>query len=705
MKTIPDQGTTVIPMGAGERAAVVPREAHLEFLGLKRNPFPVSPDAVHFFLPARTDTLLTEILHAIRARKGFLVLTGEVGLGKTTISKRVLNILEEQGIHTALVFNTFLQGGDLLAEINNDFGIPAEAAGPGPQGLLNALYAFLMERYGAGANCAILIDDAQNLTNESLEMLRMVSNLETSAEKLVQILLVGQPELNERLNQESMRQLKSRIVVNAVAMPYSLDDLKSYVHFKLTSAGHSGTLQISEALFRRIHQLTGGNPRRINILLDRCLYGLFAYGTTRLNPRILDEVAQELGMMTPAKTASGVSVRGRWMLGAAALALLLGGGAWVWWQVVGTPLSLPVALPAGSDLVASLEESRKAREQAEMAVADLRREVERLKREDARREAAVVPATASQPTPAPVAQGSPGSPVSVDRGGVPSGTAASTASGLPAPQRVAEAELRQAVDALLAGHSLQDADGGFANALARGTLDEADRWVHAHNGQRLVVLRERYGEHVRNRSVLRLTGPNGDAQNLFIWKPPVNLTVLPTEPHDSVHWLQARLGDIGLYLDALDGMAGPRTQNALAAFQRLAGLDDTGRVDGSTLFLLAEGKLKRGWGVQVVSLNSSEAAREVVVLYQRRGFPAFLQTLIDTQGHAWNVVRVGPYRLRDEARRALDALIPLTTQPSVLVDLLTTQPFVEAPPQSAAPTGRDTPAAAAPAAVDSGDRR
>ncbi|MBF0190028.1 MAG: AAA family ATPase [Magnetococcales bacterium] len=275
-------------------------EAYLRFLGLKRNPFPVAPDAEVFFLPTRIDTLITEVLHCIHTRKGFLMITGEVGLGKTTVSRRILRTLDETRVETALVFNTFIQGTALLEEINRDFGIAVEGK-TGPQEQMAALNRFLIDRYSAGINCAIVIDDAQNLTLESLEMVRMISNLEDHAEKLVQILLVGQPELETKLDAHELRQLKSRIVVHARMRPYDLEELKRYVAFKLTSSGSAGGVTIPDSSYRLLHALTGGNPRRLNNLMDRCLYGLFAYNTMRLSRRLILEVARELNMSRPTR--------------------------------------------------------------------------------------------------------------------------------------------------------------------------------------------------------------------------------------------------------------------------------------------------------------------------------------------------------------------------------------------------------------------
>ncbi|MBF0152605.1 MAG: AAA family ATPase [Magnetococcales bacterium] len=356
---------------------VAQKEAFLDFLGLKRNPFPVSPDNEYFFLPSRIDALISEILHSIFTRKGFLVITGEVGLGKTTISQRILRLLDGEGVESALVFNTFLQGSDLLNEIVKDFGI---ATGDNTlQGRIEALNRFLMDRYAIGKNCAIIIDDAQNLSTESLELIRMISNLETNAEKLVQILLVGQPELIDKLNTHEMRQLKSRVVVHAEVRPLDREELKQYVYFKLSTAGSQGGVQISDRIFKVMHALTGGNPRRINNLMDRCLYGLFAYNTHRISRRLLMEVAAEVGFGMPKKPWK------RWLtMGAGAAALT---AALVW--IVLHPGFLSQGLAVKSDTVSTeLAKARLLQQNAEKEAAKARAAQEKAHAEELKAKAA-----------------------------------------------------------------------------------------------------------------------------------------------------------------------------------------------------------------------------------------------------------------------------------------------------------------------------
>ncbi|MBF0588530.1 MAG: AAA family ATPase [Magnetococcales bacterium] len=338
------------------------REAYLAYLGLKRNPFPVAPDAETFFLPARVDALIAEILHSIHTRKGFMVVTGEVGLGKTTISHRLMRILDEGKVNTALVFNTFLQGADLLEEINRDFGIDVEK-GLDSRSHLAALNAFLIEQYHQGRNCAIVLDDAQNLTQESLELVRMISNLETNAEKLVQILMVGQTELAEKLDAHELRQLKSRIVVYGVMHPYDLDELKQYVFFRLNASGGVGNITIPDDTFKAVHQLTSGNPRLINKLMDRSLYALFAYNTQKLTRKLVVEVAAEVALVMPKRSWKPLALKlGLSAVGIGALGAL---AAFLWFKM---PPSSATDEPSATPVVQKVQPAPSATDQAQQPV-------------------------------------------------------------------------------------------------------------------------------------------------------------------------------------------------------------------------------------------------------------------------------------------------------------------------------------------------
>lgn len=240
-------------------------------LGLSRNPFPPTPDAGSYFFTPRLEEDFAEIAHCIEARKGFILLTGEVGLGKSTMVRRLLDTLKDKNCHSALVLNTFLQDSALLSAIQSDFGLPPSDSVE--QGLAR-LTDFLIERHQADETSLLVIDDAQNLSVQSLELVRLLCNLETGQEKLLQILLVGQPELEETLATPELRQLKSRIVKHARLSGLHKDEMPRYFDFRVNAAGAQGRLSIEPAAVDIVYRVTQGNLRQIHLVLDRCLYGL-----------------------------------------------------------------------------------------------------------------------------------------------------------------------------------------------------------------------------------------------------------------------------------------------------------------------------------------------------------------------------------------------------------------------------------------------
>lgn len=263
---------------------------HLTTLGLHRNPFPPAPDAQCYFYTPQLDVELAEVAHCIEARKGFMLITGEVGLGKSTFVRRLLDIVESKGATVALVFNTFLQDRELLSAINHDFGITAQANMALDMAALNA---FLLQQAEEGKPCVLVIDDAQNLSQESLELVRLLCNLETDQEKLLQIVLAGQPELLETLNQNNLRQLKSRIVKHVHLKSLSLLETGRYFDFRLTEAGSAGRLTLDPTACRLLHRVSGGNLRQIHLILDRCLYGLVATRSHVITPKLIKAAIKE----------------------------------------------------------------------------------------------------------------------------------------------------------------------------------------------------------------------------------------------------------------------------------------------------------------------------------------------------------------------------------------------------------------------------
>ncbi len=312
-------------------------------LGLTRNPFPPTPDASSYFFTDALQEQFAEVLHCVQARKGFVLLTGEVGLGKSTFVRRLLDTLPPDAVRSALVFNTFLQREALLSAILRDFGLePTDDMDEA----LARLNRFLLAEHRAGRTCLLVIDDAQNLQPASLELVRLLCNLETGQEKLLQIVLAGQPELETLLDGQDLRQLKSRIVKHARLVGLEADQVLRYFEMRVSAAGASGRIALQPRAARALHRATQGNLRRIHLVLDRCLYGLAAQGGGTIDAALLRAALDDVAVGAP-------PARGRpgWRaaLAVGGLGLMaLGVGAAYVWPTAQTPAvaPAPVAPPA-----------------------------------------------------------------------------------------------------------------------------------------------------------------------------------------------------------------------------------------------------------------------------------------------------------------------------------------------------------------------
>jgi type II secretory pathway predicted ATPase ExeA len=215
-----------------------------EFYGLRANPFNVNPDPRYLFLTRHTEEALACLTYGIQSRKGFVLLTGEVGTGKTTLINKLLEWLRLQQVATAFIFNSRLNVPQFLDYMMADFGIPCDSRAKSQ--VLLRLYNWLLDRYRAGETAVLIVDEAQNLTDEVLEEIRMLTNLETFTEKLLQIVLVGQPELEQKLKQPQLRQLRQRLTLRAKTHPLTLDETKAYV--ERTADFHSGVIGIDTSV-------------------------------------------------------------------------------------------------------------------------------------------------------------------------------------------------------------------------------------------------------------------------------------------------------------------------------------------------------------------------------------------------------------------------------------------------------------------------
>jgi general secretion pathway protein A len=265
-----------------------------EFYGLRANPFNVNPDPRYLFLTRHTEEALACLTYGIQSRKGFVLLTGEVGTGKTTLINKLLEWLRLQQVATAFVFNSRLNTTQFLDYMMADFGIPCDSKAKSQ--VLLRLYNWLLDRYRAGETAVLIVDEAQNLTDEVLEEIRMLTNLETFTEKLLQIVLVGQPELEQKLKQPQLRQLRQRLSLRAKTHPLTLEETKAYIQQRLRIAGASGEPIFAAESLAEIHRYANGIPRVINLLCEHCLVSAFVDQQKVIVPSVVETVALDFDL-------------------------------------------------------------------------------------------------------------------------------------------------------------------------------------------------------------------------------------------------------------------------------------------------------------------------------------------------------------------------------------------------------------------------
>lgn len=521
---------------------------YLSRLGLDSNPFPVVPDASNYYLPEHLNTILLEIIHVIDTRKGFAVVIGDIGLGKTTMTRVLMGRLHDLGMSTSLVFNTINQGEMLLAEINKDFGI--KVSGEGLAAQMNALNMHLLACYEKGENCAIVIDDAQHLTVDSLELIRQISNLETDHEKIVQILLVGQPELNEKLQQHGLRQLKSRIVYQATVRLYSQEETQHYVNFKLNAAGNKGLIQIPASSIRVLQRISGGSPRLINAMMDRYLYGLVACRCKKLNGKQFRAIALESGLFAvPNKYAlsSWLGWGAGSVLVAIAASLLFFGNT-----QKNNSFSVAELIPAFTGRANT----------AELFKADTKLNSEGDEPIKVPAEEAVVSMKH---------QLSSKSDIEVD----------------------GSSEEALSIKDPLLSQFLNDYDYAahqklFITAISQGMPDSEVKKINKLGELKLIIL-PNVSEKLRQQFSIYTMAPTelSSMKYLFLWNPSLVLEGFYFGyQSDSVKQLQQRLSALNFYTDVVDGVVGIKTMSAVARFQAAHKLMPTGQPDNAVLFLL-----------------------------------------------------------------------------------------------------------------------
>jgi general secretion pathway protein A len=313
-----------------------------QFYGLREKPFTLTPNPRYIFYTDRYRAALEHLLYGIDQREGFMLLTGMVGTGKTTLCRELLERLRDGRTQTALIFNPFLNATELLQALLTEFGcsFPPDAS---KRDLLDRLNRYLLAQLVAGHTCVAVIDEAQHLSPELLEQMRVLSNLETETEKLLQIILVGQPELRERIQQPSLAQLDQRVSLRCSLSDLTLEETERYIYHRLQIAGASGGFTFTRAAIRRLHQESQGIPRLINLIADRTLLAGYVSRATKLAPKHVRQALQSLrGEDSVERAPAALSGRSRsngwrsrWRrplaLTAALLMLLLAGVAAAWY--------------------------------------------------------------------------------------------------------------------------------------------------------------------------------------------------------------------------------------------------------------------------------------------------------------------------------------------------------------------------------------
>ena len=333
---------------------------YLKMFGLQEKPFHITPNPRFIFLSKNHKEAFAHLLYGVQQRVGFMALVGEVGTGKTTVLRTLLQQLEDSDCRVALVFNPCLSSLELLQTIHREFGIPFNPAEGNLARLHDSLNRFLLEQRQAGQTVVLVIDEAQNLDPTVLEQLRLLSNLETETDKLLQLIIVGQPELGQMLERHELRQLKQRLVVRYRLTTMDAEDTSTYIRHRLRVAGHRGTALFSAAALKQIYALTRGLPRLINILCDRALLVAYTREENSVDRRCIDEARAELA-------GEPLRPRIRPVFALLLILALLAGGTWLFYRELAPEMRsqtamAPVPIPTRPDSEPPAAEAAKAPE-------------------------------------------------------------------------------------------------------------------------------------------------------------------------------------------------------------------------------------------------------------------------------------------------------------------------------------------------------
>jgi general secretion pathway protein A len=276
------------------------------FYNLKDQPFRLTPDPAFMYMTANHREALAGLVYSVCTRPGLMVLTGEAGTGKTTLIYSLLDLLEKRRFLTALCTNPVLTREELFDSLIQKFGVSCTSSLKSRQ--LSALQETLLRSRTDGRPCVLIVDEAQRLSLELLEEIRMLLNLETPREKLLQIIIAGQPELSDILRQPQLRQFKQRVSCQCKLTPLSLPEVKEYIDHRLAHAGMPRQTLFSGAVIERIHEYSGGIPRLVNCLCDASLQTGFAMRAPALTAAVVDEAAKDLDLIRQAVPAEPKSL-------------------------------------------------------------------------------------------------------------------------------------------------------------------------------------------------------------------------------------------------------------------------------------------------------------------------------------------------------------------------------------------------------------
>ena len=310
-----------------------------DYYGFTEKPFSLTPDPKYLFKSASHASAFELLQYAVRRREGFVVITGDIGTGKTTLCRALLEQIDRKTF-TALVLNPFVSEEDLLRLVLQEFGVVSREeikrgrlAGVSKQELIETLNEFLLSLQAIGAQALLIIDEAQNLPLQVLEQIRILSNLETEKEKLLQIVLVGQSNLKDLLRRPDLRQLDQRVSIRYDLKPLTAEETAAYVQHRLSVAGGGAAVTFAPKALARVHQFTGGIPRLINLLCDRALLTAYSAHATRVAAAAVASAAASLELERPAGRRRGwLRQRLAPFTAGVVLAAMVGGGAAAMWH-------------------------------------------------------------------------------------------------------------------------------------------------------------------------------------------------------------------------------------------------------------------------------------------------------------------------------------------------------------------------------------